>query len=423
MDIDSISSIPAQTQLALSQIQLNADMARRSTSPVPHDLQSLPTSTKETQDLWYYPPDIAHDLDNIDLPERFKEEVYACAWEYSRCVIPYYSNWRRYVAFMRTIVIGIVAEFRGDLVDVTASNNVLNYDLDDLLSTLLGDSPGGVEIAREFRTFCLMTSTKTGSNRNCELFKRYMNVLTASPKLWFRLRDCDSLARFTLVVALRCNDLDIWFSNEQFEILAEIGDILYDAIAYHKHRSEGETHSTFQYVPNDMRVEAFRYYREVLWAFDTAWAGQPELAHVTNFLRAFGGPIHMTMRRYRFVEDSLGICQPETAEVINKARQNSKLWCRIEARRSVDDDVEGYRSLLISDDKVLFTGLAELLETYGNYRCTRCQYPKSYGVQSPHEFGGVKLCDECVATWREYVMSFPTRLSKAFPEVGFKTTS
>jgi hypothetical protein len=375
--------------------------------------------------VWYYPPDIAHDLDGVDLPERVKEEVYTCAWEYSRSVIPYYTNWARYVAFMRTLVIGIVAEFRGDLVDVTACNFVLNYDLDDVLLSLLGDSPGAEEIGREFRTFCHLTSIKTGRNRDCELFKRWMNVSTASPKLWFRLRDCDSLVRYTLVAALRCNDLDILFTDDQFEILAEIGDTLYDAIAYHKHRSEGETHSTFQYVPGDMRVEAFRYYREALWAFDAAWAGQPELAHVTNFLRFFGGPIHMTMRRYRFVEDSLGICRPETAEVIEKTSQNSKLWFRVEVQGSLDDDdIEGYKRLVgsgSSGDKVLFPGLAGLLETYGNHRCTRCEYPTAYGVQKPHEFGGVKLCRDCIVTWTEYMASFPARLSKAFPEVALKT--
>ncbi len=39
-------------------------------------------------------------------------------------MIPTYTNWGRYVAFMRTIVMGIVAEFRGALVDVAASDRI-----------------------------------------------------------------------------------------------------------------------------------------------------------------------------------------------------------------------------------------------------------------------------------------------------------
>jgi hypothetical protein len=61
-------------------------------------------------DRWYYPPDIANDLQGVDLPAKIKAEAFACAWEYTRCVIPQYTNWARYVAFMRIIVMGIVAE-------------------------------------------------------------------------------------------------------------------------------------------------------------------------------------------------------------------------------------------------------------------------------------------------------------------------
>lgn len=65
-----------------------------------------------SRDTWYYPPDIANDLDGINLPQRVKGEIYATAWEYSRTVIPHYTNWSRYVAFMRIIVMGIIAEFK-----------------------------------------------------------------------------------------------------------------------------------------------------------------------------------------------------------------------------------------------------------------------------------------------------------------------
>jgi hypothetical protein len=78
------------------------------------------------RDTWYYPPDIANDLDGINLPQHVKGEIFATAWEYTRTVIPHYTNWSRYVAFMRIIVMGIIAEFKGDLVFLSR----LNTDID-----------------------------------------------------------------------------------------------------------------------------------------------------------------------------------------------------------------------------------------------------------------------------------------------------
>jgi hypothetical protein len=72
-----------------------------------------------SRDRWFYPDEIAGDLRDAGLPDAVVAETLACAWEYTRCVIPQFTNWERYVAFTRIIVIGIVAEFRGALVDVT----------------------------------------------------------------------------------------------------------------------------------------------------------------------------------------------------------------------------------------------------------------------------------------------------------------
>lgn len=72
---------------------------------------------------WHYPQDIAHDLDGTNLPPKVKAEVLACAWEYARCVIPQYTNWKRYVAFMRIIIIGTIAEFKGSLFDLAADDD------------------------------------------------------------------------------------------------------------------------------------------------------------------------------------------------------------------------------------------------------------------------------------------------------------
>lgn len=266
---------------------------------------------------WYYPDDIANDLATVDLSPKLKAETFACAWEYTRCVIPQYTNWSRYVAFMRIIVIGIIAEFRGSLVDVAAGDDILGYSLDRTLSDLFQGTPGHVEMAREYKTFLLITGDKTSKRRNSELFRRYVNALSSSPECWFRLRDCDALARFSIAAALACNDLNTaWFTEEQFSILAEIGTSLYDAVAFYKHRAEGETNSTFAYAPESSRVEAFRVAREVLWALDVASAKHPECLIAVNFVRFFGGPIHMMMRRYRFVEEGLSIGKPESDVVV-----------------------------------------------------------------------------------------------------------
>jgi len=103
---------------------------------------STSTRAPRERDTWYYPPEIANDLSDVDLPMHVKGEIFACAWEYTRCVIPQYTNWKRYVAFMRIIVMGIIAEFRGEMVDVTAGDNILGYSLDGTLAELFSGTPG-----------------------------------------------------------------------------------------------------------------------------------------------------------------------------------------------------------------------------------------------------------------------------------------
>lgn len=93
-------------------------------------------------DQWHFPSELAKDLPDVELPWSTIEEVFACAWEYTRCIIPQYTNWDRYIAFVRTIVIAIIAEFRGSLVDITAGDRVLSYDLNAILDALFQGTPG-----------------------------------------------------------------------------------------------------------------------------------------------------------------------------------------------------------------------------------------------------------------------------------------
>jgi hypothetical protein len=97
-------------------------------------------------------------------------------------------------------------------------------------------------MAREFHCFLLITADKASKRRDGLLFRQYVAVLAKSPRQWFRMRDTDALIRFTIGDALACNDLDdVWYTEEQFETLDELGATLYESVAFFKHQSEGET--------------------------------------------------------------------------------------------------------------------------------------------------------------------------------------
>ncbi|KAI2488276.1 hypothetical protein Ptr902_02409 [Pyrenophora tritici-repentis] len=379
---------------------------------------TLEQSVPIVKEKWYYPTDIANDLEHIDLPQRVKEEVYACAWEYTRCVIPQYTNWKRYIAFMRIIVIGIIAEYNGELVRVAETDTLLGYNLTAVLADLFQGTRIHTEMAREFRCFLLITADKSSNWRDGLLFRSYVNALAKSPSQWFRMRDTDALIRFTLGAALACNDLDsIWYTEKQMETLCELGATLYDSVAFFKHRTEAETHSTFAYVPSSIRVQAFHQCRELLWALDVAWAGKPEHLVVINFLRFFGGPIHMMMRRYCFVEEGLTIGRPETETMVKLARQHFKLWNRVDAENCSVQDIERYKDLTARSNELMFSGLRAFLDASGEKSCEDCQQRQTYGAETSYAFGGVQLCSKCKQSWGAYVQSFPDRFNTVFPEV------
>lgn len=364
------------------------------------------------RDAWYYPAEISHDLDDCSqLSEAQKQEAYACGWEYVRSIVPQYTNWKRYIAFIRVIVMSIFAECRGDLIDVTAGHCILGYSVDGILADLFEGTAGHALMARELKSFLLVTADKSSDRRDGELFRRYVNALASSPRTWFRMRDCDALARFSMVAALVCNDIDEFLpSEDEFELLGEISVTLYDSVAFYKHRSEGETNSTFAYVPQDIRVESFRVAREVLWALDVAYIRRPEGPILMNFVRFFGGPLHMMMRRYRFVEDECTIGRPETNHVIGQARHKVKLWNRVEVDTFQPEREEThhlklpgfdrYQALLAHSKELMFPELPVYLERGGQPQyCERCIYRSSYGAEKAHSFGGVKLCRGCSSMW------------------------
>lgn len=93
----------------------------------------------------------------------------ACAWEYARCVIPNFTNRDCYIAFCHFIIIGIIAELRGTLVDVAAGGQFLRYDLGELLRIDLAGTSSYHDMSREFRAFLssLPKNVATGAVRSC----------------------------------------------------------------------------------------------------------------------------------------------------------------------------------------------------------------------------------------------------------------
>lgn len=273
-------------------------------------------------------------------------------------------------------------------------------------------------MAQEFRSFLLFTAAKTSSHRDGELFQRYRSALTHSPHQWFRLRDADALVRFSIAAALACNELDQSFlTEEKLEVLAEIAVTLYDAVAFHKHRAEAEICSTFAYVPCQNRKRAYSLYNHVLWSLDVTAHQSPELRTVFNFIRPFGGPIHMMMHRYRFVEEDLTIGRPGDSEVIENARRNVKLWFRRKKCDRLAPSDHRYELVQSRRERLLFPGMAEMLERSSDG--ARFQYRKCSHFDSGKNRNDrtSRLCGCCENLWLEYIVSLPDRVVRAFPEL------
>lgn len=365
-------------------------------------------------DTWLYPDELTDDLKLSGLASGKVAEVLTCAWEYIRCVVPEFTNWERYLALCRLTIVGIVAEFRGELVDVISDRPILGYDLDELLDTLFGGTAVHDVMAREYRSFLLFTTEKARGETDSELLRRFVSALAYSPADYFRIRECDALARFYIAAAMACNDTTSdWPSDEEYRAVSEIADAMYDAVAYYKHRAEGEICNTFAYADPKLREQIYHGHREVLWALDATWARSPQRRCAINFARFFSGPIHMMMRRYRFVEDGLVVGKPETERVVNQTRRNVKLWYRIDVASDTSVADARYEAVMAQQERLLFPGFAEMLNRPDEDKCPQCRHRNSYGAEAIGRFGGVELCDPCKTDWHAYLVTFPTRAKKS----------
>lgn len=281
-------------------------------------------------------------------------------------------------------------------------------------------------MALEYKTFLTVTTDKTSDRQHDQFFQQYIKAVSSSPENWFRLRDCDALCRFTIAAALVCNDMDdVWFSDSQWDVLAEIGDTLYDAIAFYKHRAEGETNNTFAYMPEEIRVDTYRNAREVLWALDVAFARSPEWQVIINMVRFFGGPIHMMMRRYRFCEEGLVIGKCEDERVRKAAKNHEKLWHRLEEREGQSRKQAGQlrlEKILSKQDKLFFRGFVDILEESNRQDSALSSPAQRNSLDAGEEgkakkkFGGDLLNDRAREQWRSYASGLNERVKRAFPE-------
>lgn len=178
-----------------------------------------------------------------------------------------------------------------------------------------------------------------------------------------------------------------------------------------------------------------------MFALEVALAHRTERLLLTTFARSLSGPIHLTMRRYRFVEDNLSLGLGFTSDVAAQARQHLKLWNRLDAPPTAATDqnqdqshhdgagkqeapahCDRYQSLVRDRaEELLFPGLADILERAGTPHCDRCRRA-SYGAEGVHGFGSVQLCPGCRAVWRGYVELLPERAKEVYQDLGLRAS-
>lgn len=376
-----------------------------------------PQSFVENRPRLSYPKEFDHDLRDAGLSEKERKEILTTGWEYVRCAIPEYTNWEKYMAFVRLTIVTVVAEYRGELVDVSLirepGHTILGYDIGRLLDVLFDGTEVHEDMSREYVSSLLFMTHKS-SGRQSDLLTSWIEALAAAPATYFRLRDCDGQGRFFIAAAISCNDSTAWLTEEANRAVAEIAFSMYDSVAMYKHRAEGEVSNFYAYCGQDLpiRAEAYTTARDALWALETKWHSTVAGRCAVNLAKQMP-MIHMSMRRYRYIEDGLVIGKPETEEVIAAARKNTKLWYRVDAPADSNPAARRTEEAVAGVSQLLYRGLAEELLRPEEQKCARCTRRAVYGARAAKQFGGVELCTECKDTYRAYIHTAWTRWSAA----------
>jgi hypothetical protein len=201
--------------------------------------------------------------------------------------------------------------------------------------------------------------------------------------------------------------------------MAEVGLAMYDAVAYYKHRAEGELSNSYAYFGSESRAGEYHVAREMLWCLDAALSVRDKAMCIAiNFLRQFGVAVRVTMRRYRFCEEGLTIGRPEDQGVIDQTKRHHKLWNRVTMDRVEPGgtaDASRWERIQPMVIRLFFPGMDELLEEAAQNPCKECRIREVYGAEGAGKFGGVELCDGCRQKWRLHMRSFPMRAAKVFP--------
>jgi hypothetical protein len=145
-------------------------------------------------------------------------------------------------------------------------------------------------------------------------------------------------------------------------------------------------------------------------------------------VRLFGGPIHMMMRRYRFVEEDLVIGKSEDERVRKAAKKNEKLWNRLDDSGVQSRKREGqrrYEKILRKEDRLLFPGFVDILEE-SNRQDSAAGSPERAGSDeeddtdpyAAQKFGGEQLTHREREKWRSYASRLNDRVKREFPEVN-----
>jgi hypothetical protein len=364
-------------------------------------------------DNWFYPKELENEFRSSGLPAEQIPELLATAWEYDRCTVPEFTNWERYMALARLCAIGTMAEYNAAYVDLFSGDRVLGYDIDEQLDILFGGSVVRDDMGSEYKSSLLFMTQKSGGRRGSKLFHRYADALAYSLEDYCRIRDCDGMFRFFVFAAIACNDSNEWLTEAEMRILAEIAVTSYDSVAFYKHRAEGEISNTFAYANPELRAPNFRRCREILWSLDVNWASNIAKRCAIHFCRAVAGPIHVIMRRYRYLEDGMTLGKPETEEMVQQARRNVKLWYRNDSDLPVTD--EYYDTVMAQQKNLLFPGFADMLNRRDEDKCPNCIRKDFYGANKINEFSGVRLCSSCQTKWNDYMETIVERAREILP--------
>ncbi|MBH1937719.1 hypothetical protein I5Q34_26185 [Streptomyces sp. AV19] len=352
------------------------------------------------------------------IPQHEMEEIRRTGWEYLRCVIPEFRDPVPYEALGTLSAISVLSEYRGDLLDLTTGkwpgSDLFGVRADALLETASRVLDPRADLAREY-TGSLLFILEKSSHRNSDLFGYWIEGLGSSPQNFLRMRDTDGQGRFFLAYALASNGISEWFPEEEVRALMEMMFVMYDGLAFFKHRAEADPCNLFAYAGGDLafRQEMYTVARNATWALD-AHAYRDRRYRVAVTMARQMPAVHLLMHRYRYVEDGMMIGKEETGKVVRNARENVKLWHRRE-----EAGPEATRSpleeLLSPVRHMLPDAVVDCMTRAAADRCPDCDRSAVSGTREEKVFGGVRLCASCRHDWRRYLKGSWNRWSEVLP--------